>query len=141
MTPTLTLELNRRRGRCQGLLFEVETVGHIVRGLVAGVDRPQAKRVLAEFHEAHVGVLGMRDVPALCIRAEDQAPHARPVAELGAVLPLLDQRRGDVVVPATPVVPRDEDDGVGPQPTLDDRVDLVGRPFLPGLDRLDRVPR
>src|SRR2546427_1913 len=40
---------------------------------------------------------------------------------------------------AAVVVPGDEDDGVGPQPALDDRIDLVRRPFLAGLDRFDRV--
>src|SRR3989442_2278781 len=39
------------------LLREVEAVGHAVGGLVVRVDRRQAEGLLAELHEAHMGVL------------------------------------------------------------------------------------
>src|SRR5436190_18821811 len=84
-------------------------------------------------------MLGVRDVGGFRVWAQHQASNARSVAELRAVFPFLDQRRLDVVVPATPVIPRDEDDGAGPQPTLDDGIDLLRRPFLAGPDGLDGV--
>src|SRR5207253_5127091 len=64
-------------------------------------------------------------------------PNARTQAELRAVLPFLDQRRGDVVKPTAVVVPGDEDDRVGPQAAPDDRVDLVGCPLFTGLHQFD----
>src|SRR5437762_2462175 len=84
-------------------------------------------------------MLGVRDVSGFRVWAQYQASNTRSVAELRTVCPFLDQRRLDVVVPATPVIPRDEDDGAGPQATLDDGIDLVRRPFLAGPDGLDGV--
>src|SRR5205823_15076367 len=81
----------------------------------------------------------MRDVAGSGVRAEDQAADARSVPELRAVGPFLDQWWSDVVVPATPFVPGDEDDSVRPEATLDHGIHLVCGPFLAGLDRLGRV--
>src|SRR6202035_2655098 len=69
--------------------------------------------------------------------AQHQTADPRPVGERRSVCPFLDERRGDVVVPTAPVVPGDEDHGVGPEPTLDDRIDLLRGPVLAILDRLD----
>src|SRR2546423_3076901 len=121
------------------LLGEVEAVGHVVGRLVAGVDRGQAKGLLAELHQAGVRVLRVRDVRSLCVRAQDQACDSRPIGELRPVRPFLDHGRRNVVVPTTPIVPGDEDNGIRPESTLDDGIELLRRPFLAGLDRLDRM--
>src|ERR1700694_4517585 len=63
------------------------------------------------------------------IWAEHQAAHASAVAELRAVGPLLNVRWRDVVPPATPVVPGDEDRDLRPQASLDDRLDLACGPL------------
>ena len=70
-----------------------------------------------------------RNVAALGIRTKNQATHARAVAELRAVRPGFHVRRIDMVEPAAPVVPSDEDHAVGPKPTFDNGVDLVHRPL------------
>src|ERR1700674_1346168 len=46
-------------GRREGLLVEIEAVGHVIRRLVARIDRRQAKGLLAELHQADVRVLGV----------------------------------------------------------------------------------
>src|SRR5207249_5730032 len=74
-------------------------------------------------------------MPRFGIRAQDQARDPRSIPELRAVGPFLDQRWLDMVEPAAPVVPADEDDRVAPQAALDDGIHLVGSPFLAGLDR------
>src|SRR5438067_6151592 len=71
--------------------------------------------------------------------AQHETSDTRSISKLRAVGPFLHQRRRDVVVPATPIVPGDEDDGVRPEATLDHGIHLVCGPFLAGLDRLDRV--
>src|SRR5256884_6617627 len=78
-------------------------------------------------------------MPRFGIRAQDQARDPRSIPELRAVGPFLDQRWLDMVEPAAPVVPGDEDDRVAPQTALDDGIHLVGGPFLAGLDRFDRM--
>src|SRR5947208_2821583 len=78
-------------------------------------------------------------MPRFGIRAQDQARDPRSIPELRAVGPFLDQRWLDMVEPAAPVVPGDEDDRVAPQTALDDGIYLVGSPFLAGLDRFDRM--
>src|SRR5437867_11058953 len=73
------------------------------------------------------------------IWAHHETSDTRSIAKLRAVGPFLDHWWSDVVVPATPIVPGDEDDGVRPEATLDHGIHLVGGPFLAGLDRLDGV--
>src|ERR1700732_3877187 len=50
--------------------------------------------------------------------------------------PLLLQRRINVVVPATPIVPRNEDHRGPPKVTLTQFVDALGGPLAPQHDRL-----
>src|SRR5712691_5313801 len=50
--------------------------------------------------------------------------------------PLLFQRRINVVVPATPIVPRNEDHRGPPKLALTQFVDALGGPLAPQLDRL-----
>src|SRR6266550_6435479 len=69
------------------------------------------------------------DVCLARVRAEHEAPHPAAVAELGAVGPLLDRRRGDVVPPTTPVVPGGEDRHLWPQARRNHRLDLADRPL------------
>src|SRR3989442_10553583 len=99
------------------LLGEVEAIGHVVSCLIASVDRGQAECLLAELHQAQVRVLRVRDVRSVCVGAQDQATDSRPIRELGSVLPLLDEWRGDVGGPNPPPLPRGEDEGVLPQAT------------------------
>src|SRR5205823_14830142 len=73
-------------------------------------------------------------MPRFGIRAQDQARDPRSIPELRAVGPFLDQRWLDMVEPAAPVAPVDEDDRVAPEAVLDDVIHLVGSEFLAGLD-------
>src|SRR2546425_1900033 len=124
----------RRRSR---LLFEIEAVGHIVRLGVTGVERRQTEGGLAEFYEAHMRMEGLGNVAPLGIGTKHQATDAWSVAELGVLVgswpavgrPLLDILWLDVIVPATPVVPGDEDDGLRPQAALDDCIHLIHCPL------------
>ena len=125
----------RRRQRAR----VVEAIAHVVRGSGARVQRRQTERRLAETDEADVRMLLVRDVGGLRVRAEDEARDAVAVAELRAVAPLLHLRRIDVVGPAAPVVPRDEDRGLVPEPARDDRLDLLSRPRRAVRDVADAV--
>ena len=75
------------------------------------------------------------NVTAPRVRAEHQAADARAVAELRArvrraiVLPLFNLWRSDVIVPAAPIVPRDEDRRVVPLAALNVCIDLVRCPL------------
>src|SRR5438128_11373538 len=71
--------------------------------------------------------------------AQHETSDTRSIPELGSVGPFLHQRRRDVVVPATPIVPGNEDDAVRPEATLDHGIHLVGCPSLASLDGFDRV--
>ncbi len=62
----------------------------------------------------------MVDESAPRVRADDQPGHAQPIAVL------VDRWRHDVVVPATPVIPRHEDRGRRPGSALHDAVDDLG---------------
>src|SRR5271157_1345263 len=103
----------RHRGR-QRRFAVIEAVGHAVRRRVSLVERRQTKEVLAELREADVRVLDLRDVPSFSIRTEHQAWHTASIAKLGAVSPQLHFGRVDMVIPAAPVVPRNEDGGRRP---------------------------
>jgi hypothetical protein len=54
-------------------------------------------------------------------------------------VPSFDNRRIDMIEPAAPIVPGDEDRRLIPEPTGDDRIDLINRPthavgdVLPGV--------
>ena len=61
--------LRRRERR----LREIEAVFHAVRGGGARVERWQAEVDLTETHEAHVRVLGLRDIPFPGVGAQHQA--------------------------------------------------------------------
>src|SRR5215469_11868578 len=84
----------------------------------------------------------VRDMAGFRIGAQHQAGNARAMTErvtvelrvrvrralrMGAVPPL-DDRRIDVVEPAAPVVPGDEDRRLVPEPTADDCIHLLDRP-------------
>ena len=63
--------------------------------------------------------------------AQHQATDTAAIPELGPILPLLDFRRRDMVPPASPVVPGDEDRDLRPKARSHDRVDLVHSPLHP----------
>src|SRR5581483_1046019 len=134
--------------RWQGCLLEVEAVGHVVGGGVAGVERGDAEGDFAEFDDADVGVKGLRD--SLFGKGTDHETwHTRTIAELtpgvgwprgrSAALPGVLLRRVDVVVPAAPIVPSDENGGLRPVLALRDQRDPACRPFHPLFDRGRRV--
>src|SRR5215471_12948149 len=146
--PAATLPRRRQRA-----LRKIEAVGHRVRTSVALVQGGQVENLLAEAHQADMRVQLVRDVPGFCIRAQHQARNARAIAEwvtvefrvrvrralrMGAV-PSFDDGRIDMIEPAAPIVPGDEDSRLVPQPTGDDRVDLLDRPTHPVGDVLPGV--
>src|SRR5436853_7063764 len=75
------------------------------------------------------------------VGADDQAWHPRPVAKLGAGVaggsaarPPRHVRRVHVIVPPTPVVPRNEDDRAGPQRAGGHVAHALDGPLPPRLD-------
>src|SRR3989440_11949289 len=124
------------RRRCR-LLFEIEAVGHVVRLGVTGVKRRQTEGGRAEFYKAHVRMEGLGNVARLGIGTKHQATDAWSVPELRVLVgswpavgrPLLDILWLDVIIPATPVVPGDEDHGLRPQAALDDCIHLIHCPL------------
>ena len=129
--------------RQQRLLGEIEAVGHGIRTAVALVQRRQVEDLLAEAHQADMRVQLVRDVPGFCIGAQHQARNARTIAERVAVefrvrvrralrmcaVPRFDDGRIDMNEPAAPVIPGDEDRRLIPEPTGDDRIDLIDGPM------------
>src|SRR5207302_8785572 len=83
----------------------------------------------AELDQAHVRMERLGDISLARVRAEHQAPHPAAVAELGAVFPLLDLRGRDVVPPAAPVVPGDEDRDLWLKSRRNQRLDLADGPL------------
>ena len=90
-------------------------------------------------------VLLVKGVPGFRVRAQHQAGNARTVAErvtvelrvcvrralgMGAVPPF-DDWWIDMIEPAAPIVPGDKDRSLTPEPTGDDRIDLINRPTHP----------
>src|SRR5215470_13789105 len=83
------------------------------------------------------------------VRADHQAPNTCPIAELRVRIrgspgwtlsfPRVLQRRLDVVVPAAPVIPGNEDDHLRPKLALPQVSHAVGGPFASELHRL--LPR
>src|SRR6267378_5101226 len=86
---------------------------------------------------------------SLRVGADHQAPDPGSITELRigitgsfrrtSTRPLVLQRRINMVVPATPIVPRNEDHGGSPKLALTQVVDTLGGPLAPQLDRL--LPR
>src|SRR6202049_559800 len=80
------------------------------------------------------------------VGADHEAPDTGSITELRvgvtgprrrtASWPVVLQRRIDMVVPATPIVPRNEDHRGPPKVTLTQFVDALGGPLAPQLDRL-----
>src|SRR5262249_4679788 len=84
----------------------------------------------------------VRDVPGFCVGAQHQAWNARTVAERVTVefrmrvgralrmhtVPPFDHWWIDVIEPAAPIVPGDEDRRLVPEPTGDDCVHLFDSP-------------
>ena len=84
----------------------------------------------------------VRDVPGFRIRAQHQSRNARAIAERVTIefgvrvrrtlrmcaVPFFDDLRIDVIEPAAPIIPGDEDRRLVPQPTRDDRIHLIDRP-------------
>src|SRR5580704_9840407 len=69
------------------------------------------------------------DVSALGVRAEHQTTDPRAVAKLRAVGPFLDLRWINMVVPATPIVPSNENRCPRPETTLHNGVHLINGPL------------
>src|SRR5215472_4896274 len=135
--PAATLPRRRQRA-----LREIEAIRHRARTTVALVQGGQVEDLLAEAHETDMRVELVRDVAGFRIGAQHQARNARTVAErvtvefrvrvrralrMGAV-PSFDNGRIDMIEPAAPIVPGDEDRRLVPEPTGNDRVDLFDRP-------------
>ena len=129
--------------RRQRVLGEIEAVGHGIRSAVALVERRQLEDLLTEPHQADMRVLLMRDVPGFRVGAQHQAGNARTITERVAVelgvrvrgalrmcaIPRFDDWWINVIEPAAPIVPGDEDGRLIPQPTGDDRIDLIDGPI------------
>ncbi len=87
----------------------------------------------------------VRDVPGFRVGAQHQAGNARTIAERVAVefrvrvgralgvcaVPPFDDWWIDMIEPAAPIIPGDKDRSRTPEPTGDDRIDLINRPTHP----------
>src|SRR5439155_395753 len=82
-----------------------------------------------ELEDMIVWVQRLGDVALPSERAEDQASDASAIVELRAVFPLLDLGGRDMVPPASPVVPGDEDRNARPQSGGDHSLDLAHGPL------------
>ena len=135
------------------MLSEIETVGHGIRSAVALVQRRQVEDLLAEADQADMRVQLVGDVSGFRIGAQHQAGNARTIAEgvavefrvrvgraLGAgAVPRFDDWWIDMIEPAAPIIPGNEDRCLTPEPTGNDCIDLIDRPahavgnVLPGV--------
>ncbi len=92
----------------QWRLVEVETVREVVGGGIRISERRQTVNLFNELQDAAKIMRDVRDVTRLCERRHHDQWHAK------TVLIRVNDRRRDVVVPPSPVVPRNKDDGIGP---------------------------
>src|SRR2546428_7733124 len=114
---------NHRRGRSRRLA-EVETIRHVIRRRIPLVQRREAEVHFAELYEAHMGVKNLRDISVSRVGTQDDASDPRTESKLAAfvagmrvAVPHLCGGRLDVIVPPSPIVPRDEHPGAGPEAT------------------------
>src|SRR5947209_11831203 len=92
-------------------LAEIEAIHHVIRGRVPLVQRREAEVRFAEFHQAHVRVKDLRDVPVSRLRTQDDAPDPRTESKLAAfvawlriAVPRFCGRLLDLAVPSSPIV-------------------------------------
>src|SRR4030081_93964 len=109
------------------MLVEVKAVRHCIRDAVPLVQRRQIECLLAEAHQTYMRIELMRKVSSLCIGAQRETADARSVTKrvsiefrksisraLGMLaLPPLNHFGLNVVIPAAPIIPRDEDHCLG----------------------------
>src|SRR5579863_298786 len=98
-------------------LREVETVGKIVGALIGRAQRRQTECFFGEFQNAAEFVLYVRNVARFGVWRYDNQRHAK--TQLERIVNL----RRNMVVPATPIVPRDENRRIVPILTSPDRID------------------
>ena len=108
---------------------EVETVRHAVGRCVSRIQSRQAERDLTKFDEADVGVQSLRDIPGFGIGTQDQTADATAITELGTVSPFFHFWRINVIIPAAPIIPGDEDRRLRPQTALNYGVHLADGPL------------
>src|SRR5258707_12073654 len=108
-----------RRGDClklQRSLIEVETIGEVIGRRVRVAERRQTEGVLSELQYAAEIMLRVRNVLRLDVGRDHDQRHPETIyiaASPGRAIHLHLGRR-NVVVPASPVVPGDENRGVVP---------------------------
>jgi hypothetical protein len=110
-------------------LAEVETVRHAIGRCVSRIQSRQAEDGLAEFDETDVGVQSLRDIPSFGIGTQDQTADPTAIAELCTVSPFFHFQRINVIIPAAPVIPGDEDRRLRPQAALNYGVHLTDGPL------------
>lgn len=88
---------------------EVEAIVHCVGSSVARVKSGQSEERLAKLDDADVGVLLLGDVAPFRVRTEYETSDSTARKELLSVGPALENGWIDVIVPAAPIIPGDED--------------------------------
>ena len=107
-----------------GRLREDEAIGKVVSRGVGVTERRQIEGGLDELQDAAEIVSGVRYVRELRIGRYDNQRHAEAVdVSRSPAHAVIDDFGRDVIVPAAPIVPGDDDRGVGPIGAVADRVD------------------
>ena len=122
-------QASRRRRRRGGGLGEIKAIQHVIRRGVALVDTWEIEGLFTKPEQADVGLLRFADITLAGIGAEHQAANPCSQAKLSAIRPFLQERRINMVTPSAPIVPGDEYGGIGPQTTLNNRIDLADGPI------------
>ena len=131
----------------------IKAIGHIIGRAEPRIDGRNAEQGLAEFHQADVGALRRRDKSLARVGTDHKARNAGAITKLLAVklrvrvpwilgvlaVPLFDVGGNNVVVPSTPIVPCNKDDRSGPQPAIDDGLNLLRSPLRTESDVLRRM--
>jgi hypothetical protein len=110
-------------------LGEVETVRHAIGRCVSRIQSRQTEDGLTKFDEADVGVQSFRDIPGSGIGTQDQTADPTAIAELCTVRPFFHFRRIDMIIPAAPIIPSDEDRSLRPQTAFNYGVHLGDGPL------------
>jgi hypothetical protein len=134
-------------------LRRIKAIGHIIGRIEPRVDGWNAEQGLAEFHQADVRALRRRDKSLACVGTDHKTRNAGAIAKLLAIklrmrvpwilgvlaVPLFDVGGNNVVAPSTPIVPCNKDDRTGPQPAIDNGLNLLRSPLRTESDVLCRM--
>src|SRR5712691_9609284 len=66
-------------------LRRIKTIGHVIGRVQPRINGRNAEQFLAEFHQADVGVLRLRDISLPRIRTDGKTRNARAVSKLLAI--------------------------------------------------------